>query len=113
MIYTAASPGLAVLEVLVHLDLPIELIPDDYRLLAIAVPDAAPVETLAAAPSDPPACVAAGDDFLRRAEALVLRVPSVVVPQEMNALLNPRHPAAEGLQLISADAFAFDPRLLR
>ena len=32
MVYAAASPSLAVLEVLVHLDLPAELLPDDLRL---------------------------------------------------------------------------------
>ncbi|MEO8812991.1 MAG: RES domain-containing protein [Caulobacteraceae bacterium] len=40
-IYRAASPGLAVLEVLVPLDAPAELMPDDYRLPAIDIPDRA------------------------------------------------------------------------
>ena len=57
MIYTAASPSLAVLEVLVHLDLPIDLMPDDYRLLAIEIPDDAPIERLDQAPADAQTCL--------------------------------------------------------
>lgn len=108
MIYTAASPSLAVLEVLVHLDLPPELIPSDYRLLSIHVPDDAPVEELADLPDDP---LAIGDEFLQRGGALVLRVPSAVVPQESNSLINPRHPAAAALRLEANEPFSFDRRL--
>lgn len=108
MIYTAASPSLAVLEVLVHLDLPPELIPSDYRLLSIHVPDDAPVEELADLPDDP---LAIGDEFLQRGGALVLRVPSAVVPQESNSLINPRHLAAAALRLEANEPFSFDRRL--
>ncbi len=41
MIYTGASPSLVmpeVLEMLVHLDLPSALLPDDLRLLTITIP---------------------------------------------------------------------------
>lgn len=108
MIYTAASPSLALLEVLVHLDLPPELIPTDYMLLGVEIPDDAALEELTAAPSEPGAT---GDDFLIRGSALVLKVPSAVVPQESNALINPRHPASGRLRLVSREPFRFDPRL--
>ncbi len=111
-IYAAASPSLSVLEVLVHLDLPPELMPSDYRLLTIEIPDEAPFEELASPPADDPACRAAGDGFLQRAQAIVLLVPSVVVPQERNAILNPRHPAMAGVRILADDPFRFDPRLL-
>ncbi len=112
MIYAAASPSLAVLEVLVHLDLPLDLMPDDYRLLTIEAPDDAPRERLDQSPYSAEACRAAGDDFLERGAALVLLVPSVVVPQERNALINPRHPDVSRLRLIDDEPFGFDPRLL-
>ncbi len=108
-IYTAASPSLAVLEVLVHLDLPPELMPDDYRLLAIEIPGDAPIEHLEATPID---SEAAGDDFLARQAALALWVPSLVVPQERNAIINVRHPAMAGVRVVANEAFQFDPRLL-
>ena len=108
MIYTAASPSLAVLEVLVHLDLPPELIPNDYRLLSIYAPDDAPIEELHDPPAEP---LAVGDAFLSRGDALILRVPSAVVPQESNCLINPRHPAAARLRLAADEPFKFDARL--
>jgi RES domain-containing protein len=111
MVYTAASPSLAVLEVLVHLDLPPNLAPDDYRLLAIAVPDDAPVERLRDMPVDARACVVAGDPFLTRGEALVMLVQSVVIPQEHNALIHPQHPAMHSVRLAADQPFRFDQRL--
>jgi RES domain-containing protein len=111
MIYAAASPSLAVLEVLVHLDLPPDLMPDDYRLLAIDLPDDAPVETLDEPPPDTQACRDIGDAFLRRGEALVLTVPSIIVPQERNALINPLHPQAGRMRPVGDAPFRFDPRL--
>ncbi len=113
MVYAAASPSLAVLEVLVHLDLPPELAPDDYRLLAIDIPDDAPMERLDHTPKDLPACVAIGDEFLARGAALVLLVPSVVVPQERNALINVRHPAMGAARTVADQPFRFDARLLK
>jgi RES domain-containing protein len=109
MLYTAANPSLAVLEVLVHLDLPPELIPSDYRLLSIEVPDTAPSQVLDVLPED---TAAAGDAFLQAGQALVLRVPSLVVSQEVNSLVNPQHPAFAEVRLVGNDPFLFDPRLL-
>jgi RES domain-containing protein len=113
MLYTSASPSLAVLEVMVHLDLPAELLPDDFRLLEIELPDDAPMERLDEAPLEAAAASAIGDDFLARGEALVLSVPSVVVPVERNALVNVAHPAMLRARLVADTPFAFDPRLLR
>jgi RES domain-containing protein len=111
-IYAAASPSLAVLEVLVHLDLPAELMPDDYRLLAIEIPDAAPVERLDETPPDADMCLAAGDSFLARGTALILSLPSIVVPQERNAIINVLHPDMRAVRVAANDPFRFDPRLL-
>ena len=112
-IYAAASAGLAVLEVLVHLDLPPDLIPRDYRLLRIELPADAPAEILARAPADDRDRRRLGDRFLERGEALALRVPSVIVPDEHNAILNPLHRAMAGVRLVADHPFRFDPRLLR
>jgi RES domain-containing protein len=112
MIYSAGSPSLAVLEVLVHLDLPAELMPDDYLLLAIEIPDDAAIEHLNETPASAEACVSAGDGFLRRGGGLAMLVPSVVVPQERNALINVRHSDMARVRLIGEEDFRFDPRLL-
>ena len=106
-------PSLAVLEVLVHLDLPPDLIPDDMVLLAIDVPDDATLHRLDRTPTDADACRQAGDAFLNAGQALGLRVPSVVVPQEANLLLNVRHADMTRVRVVGTDPFRFDPRLLR
>jgi hypothetical protein len=112
MVHAAATASFAVLEVLVHLDLPPELIPDAYRLLTLDVPDDIAVETLERTPESEADCRAVGDRFLDRGEALGLRVPSAIVSQEHNILLNPRHVGMERVRLQADDPFRFDPRLL-
>lgn len=112
MVYAAATPSLAVLEVIVHLDLPGELLPDDLRLLTIEIPDDAPVRRLDPSPIDNDACLAAGDAFLDAGDALALLVRSVVVPQEWNALINVRHPDIGRVAVRADEPFQLDPRLL-
>ena len=107
MVYAAATAALAVLEVRVHLDLPPELLPDDYVLMTIDL-DALPVEPVADMPADPDAF---GDTWLEEQRTPVLRVPSAIVPESPNLLLNPAHPAAAGARIAGTRRFAFDPRL--
>ena len=112
MVYTAASPSLAVLEVLAHLDLPSELLPDDYQLLTINVPDDAPMNRVSDPILEDGICRQTGDAFLIDATALALAVPSVVVPQERNVLLNPRHTEMGRVIVERSEPFRMDPRLV-
>jgi len=107
MLYTADSAALAVLEVRVHLDLPPELVPDDYVLVMIDLAEL-PVETVASIPDD---AREFGDDWLRNQRSPVLRVPSFIVPESSNFLLNPVHPLATAARVAQTRAFAFDRRL--
>jgi RES domain-containing protein len=111
MVYAAATPSLAVLEILVHLDLPTELLPNDLRLLTIDIPDGAPVHRFEASGLDAADCLAAGDAFLDAGDALVMLVRSVVVPQEWNALVNVSHPDMRRVSVQSDEPFRLDPRL--
>ncbi len=111
MVYTAATPSLAVLEILVHLDLPRELLPDDLRLLTIEIPKDAPIHRLEPSPTDQAECLVAGDTFLKASDALLMLVRSVVVPQEWNALINVRHPHMTRVVVRNDEAFQLDPRL--
>ena len=52
-----------------------------------------------------------GDRWLERGDALVLIAPSAVVPQELNAMLNPAHPRMADVRIVSSTRFRFDPRL--
>jgi RES domain-containing protein len=106
MVYLAEHPALAALEVRVHLDLPLELIPDDYVLMRITVPEA-PFDSFDA----PPNTAKYGDAWLSEARGPALRVPSVLVPHAWNILLNPRHPDAAQSFVSEVELFRFDPRL--
>ncbi|EHL99976.1 RES domain protein [Acetobacteraceae bacterium AT-5844] len=107
LLYAASTAALALLEVRVHLDLPPELLPDDYTLLTIDLKDLA-VETLEVIPEDP---AAFGDRWLEERRSPVLSVPSAVVPESPNLLLNPLHPDATRVEIVAKRAFAFDRRL--
>jgi RES domain-containing protein len=109
VVYAADSAALSLLEVRVHLDLPPDLLPDDYVLMAIDL-SGLPVESLAMPPSDPRAF---GDEWLRQWRSAVLRVPSVIVAEGCSLLLNPAHPEATGARVIATRNFTFDNRLFR
>ena len=110
MVYLASTPSLAVLEVRVHLDLDYDVLPDDYVLLTIDLGRLS-VERLNALPPDDGACAAFGDAWLTEQRSAVLRVPSIIVPEDTNLLLNPAHPQAIGARETGRRAFQFDPRL--
>lgn len=109
LVYAASSAALAVLEVRVHLDLPLDLLPDDYVLVTIDL-DCMLVEEVPSMPDDPQAY---GDVWLREQRTPVLQVPSAVVPESSNLLLNPMHPDATGTVIVHRRRFAFDARLWR
>jgi RES domain-containing protein len=109
VIYTAAEPSLAVLEVRVNLDLPFELLPEDYVLVSIDA-GAAAVEHEPVMPED---ARVFGDAWLRERRSALLSVPSVVVPQARNVLINPAHEAAHEVRIVDIAPFTFDTRLWR
>lgn len=53
-----------------------------------------------------------GDGWVKRGSSLALRVPSAVVPQQSNWLLNPEHPEFSSLEIAKPEPFEFDLRLL-
>jgi RES domain-containing protein len=116
-LYLASSRSLAVLEVLVHL--PPLMIPDDYCLVEIEVPDNSithiAVDQLPPAWKDispPVALKQIGDDFLRKQEHLLMKVPSSIVPAEYNYLLNPLHHTIKKVKVLKKQPFNFDERLV-
>lgn len=118
VVYAASHLSLAALEYLVHIDP--EDAPDDLNALGLQIPDDA--VTLVCGPDDlpagwrrippPPACQDIGDRWIRGGEHLLLRVPSVLVPEETNVLINPAHPDAAGIRIAVSRPFSFDPRFL-
>jgi len=105
----AAEPSLALLEVRAHLDLPFELLPDDYVYLAIELGELEVTDM--ALPKDPRDCRRLGDEWLAARTTPLLRVPSVIVPMARNILLNPRHPDAVLVDVSATYPCDFDQRL--
>jgi len=114
MLYCSATTSLCALEVLAHTgglpkgmveikaDLPEDLVeflkdsdlPNDWNSLV----DAKSTKDI-------------GTDWAKSHRTVVLSVPSVVVPQERNFLLNPRHPEFSRILFRTPKPFVFDPRL--
>lgn len=117
VIYTSSTLSLAALEYLVHVD--IDDTPDDLVAMTIDVPDDAGEELVAVDDlpgdwnqlPDHPACAGRGDQWAAAGTALLLRVPSALVPEESNLLINPAHPRAGDMLVVSIRPFAFDSRL--
>lgn len=109
VVYLAEHPALALVEVLVHLDLAAEDLPDDYVMLRAELPDDPPPQQAVPGAAGPRET---GDRWLAQRATPVLRVASVIVPQAANLLLDPLHPAAGLARVVSTEPFRFDPRLL-
>ncbi len=115
-IYASSTLSLAVLEVLVHVDS--SDAPEDYVAVKLRIPDEA-TESLSSSqlPShwrafpSPQALRRIGDAWLTANRGLALRVPSALIPEECNVMLNPQHPAMTSVAILEAKPFHFDPRL--
>jgi RES domain-containing protein len=119
VVYCAQNPAAALLEILVHFEIDIQDLPVRYRLLKIQVPNEVPVEHVSVdqLPSDWPEKTdvtrALGDGWLARGSAALLIVPSAIVPETLNVLLNPSHPDAKRIAIVKTEEHAVDPRLLK
>lgn len=115
VVYAASSLALAVLEYLVHVPPAMRRAGRFPDLVAVRLsfPAAGAGAVDAAGIPGPDADRLArqrGDAWLTEATGPALRVPSVIVPQESNWLLDPRHPDFAA-RVESQKPFRFDPRL--
>ena len=116
IVYTATSQALATLEIAVNLKRP-RIVPS-YRILEVQVPDTLVitlVETILPQGWDrkddePLMARSIGDRWLASQASVALRVPSSVIPQEYNVLLNPGHPEYTQITYNEPLDFPFDPR---
>jgi len=114
-IYTAGNISLAILEILVHIKAYKR--PLDYHLISINIPDNIKPAVISIEKlkknwkDDITYSQFMGDEFLRSKQSLILKVPSVIVEQENNYILNPGHPDASKIKIVSTSLFEFDKRL--
>jgi RES domain-containing protein len=112
IIYTADHPSTALLEMLANLEF--ELLPSTFQLLKIKVPDG--VTPTRAKPrqgwmSEAKTSRSTGDEWLSRGQSLLLEVPSAILPDVFNTLINPQHPDAHLLRIVSMQRVPLDQRL--
>lgn len=118
IIYTAGSLALSAMEMVVNLPRP-NLLREFVR-----IPVRIPPKLIIDFPLDQlpnnwnsrpvsPSTKIIGDRWVHEGSSSVLKVPSVVIPQEYNYLLNPNHPDFEILSIGTPIGFLFDPRLAR
>jgi len=116
VVYGSEHKSLAALELLVHFN---PVAPNHFKAFPIQFPDSL-VETIAvrSLPKDwrqeppPPSAQHFGNIWAREMRSAVLAIPSIVIPDELNFLLNPRHPDFKKITIGKAEDFSFDSRLV-
>ncbi len=122
VVYASLNVATCALETFVHFGPTLRVkLPENLVLVEIEVPDDAgvfrvepdqiPADADLPGPDGRSWYQRTGDAWLERAEALVLMAPSLVVPKEWNAMLNPAHPRMVQVAIISSEPFRFDQRL--
>lgn len=121
ILYCSSTIALACLETLVHLS-GRDPLPLNRYLVRIAIPPSAWRERAVLEPtervgwdSEPPGIISLswGNDWLGSVTSLIAEVPSVIVPEESNVLINPRHRDAKRLRARRVRRWTYDPRLQR
>ena len=116
VIYAGGTIAIAALEKFVHVA---GIVPPDLVLVRIELPDGYSAETPSVAdlPKDwdllppGPGSMDFGTRWARENRSLALYVPSVLVPEERNALLNPGHAEFAAVKLAVQRDFRFDSRM--
>jgi len=111
VVYAAESRALAVLETFVHVALEARGL--RFVLLTLELPARFKADLHAGArpPRALPASQRIGGAWLEGGAHLALVVPSVLVPQEKNYVLNVAHAQFAGVRVANSEPFSFDERL--
>ena len=117
VVYFGGPAAIVVLERLAHTDP--DLLPGDLQLAMFEFAEPASdtkVEEFATLPAhwarDENATRQISGRWRQHGSSCLLTVPSAILPEERNFVLNPEHPDATRLRLVRARPFTFDPRLI-
>jgi RES domain-containing protein len=117
VLYTAQYVSLAVLEMVVNTNFKDYSIPLD--LMYINLPDEQPVTAIESKnlkknwKEDFQYTRYIGDEFFKQKKSLILKVPSAVIHEEYNYLINPLHDDFKKIKLIKTKSFWPDERLFK
>ena len=113
IVYCCDHPSTSLLEIIAHIDR--EDAPSTYQLLEIETPDALPIFEPALQGdwfNNIQMTQMLGTAFLTEKRFPLMRIPSVIMPQAFNYLLNPAHPDAAKCAIARTWRYPFDSRLL-
>jgi len=117
VIYTASSRALACLENLVHRSG--EGLHNRFKIVEITISTDASKQNidLDELPAEwhktehYPVCRRIGDRWIEEGTSLLLEVPSSIIREETNVLINPHHPEFSDVKIAGIRDFRFDERL--
>ena len=117
IIYTAGSRALACLENVVHRTS--RGLQENFKTLLIEIPDNLKISVVDRKNLIPdwhiyqnmPYTQTIGDEWVKSQNSPVLRVPSVIISEEYNYLINPEHKDFNKIKLVSTESFEFDMRI--
>ena len=117
ILYTAASPSLALLESVVHIS---NIVIASYCMTCLSVPEdktkIIPIRELPGNWHDnPPPDILKqiGDSFIKENKFLALKIPSAIMPEENNFLLNPNHTDFKKVSVVYTRNIPIDERFLK
>jgi RES domain-containing protein len=106
IVYTSSCAALAALEYRVNTSEN----PKDLLIYTLEIPDTVQIEKTDWMP-DARTSRELGDVWINSKRTAILAVPSVVVPRQINYLLNPRHPDAGAIRVVHQQPYVLDLRL--
>lgn len=118
VIYTGSSRSLAALEALAHISQ--KNMQTSFCLAVIHVPESISIKTMSVANlplgwrAFPTQAILQeiGDQWIKSGRQALLQVPSVIIPDEYNYLINPLHADAKKIKIKNVFPFVFDERLI-
>jgi RES domain-containing protein len=120
-VYTSQTRALACLETVVHLNA--GGLPLNRYLVEVTIPDDLWTDALMTTPASLPVGWDAepsgrtsnefGTNWIRSGASALLVVPSVIVPEELNILINPQHPGSARITAAKVRKWLYDPRLAK
>jgi RES domain-containing protein len=119
VVYTSETQALACLETVMHLNA--GGLPFNRYLVAVTIPGAVWANARTETPGSLPvgwdanpsgrASIQFGSAWIRSMACALLRVPSVIVPDEYNVLINPLQPDSKTITAVKRRRWLYDPRL--
>lgn len=118
VVYMSSYRSLAVLEMIVHV--PQKNLTNDYQIATIYIPEKIKVKTISIemlpehwrTVTISPRLQDIGNQWQREIKYCVFQVPSVIIPQEWNYIINPAHPEAKDIMIRKTENLVLDERFI-